>query len=168
MAVIKDCLSPKNFDKVFCKHLSKITKKKYIPAPNKFESIASHDSMVNLSAALNTLSVSLFKIANDIRFLSSGPRSGLGEIELPQNEPGSSMMPGKVNPTQIEALTMVCLRVMGNHSSVSIAGSQGNFELNAYKPLIAYNNIQSINLLCDSINSFNKNCLKELRANKNN
>ena len=158
--------SPKNFDKIFCKILSKLTKRKYLPAQNKFESIASHDPMINLSGALNTLSVSLFKISNDIRFLSSGPRSGIGELELPENEPGSSIMPGKINPTQIEALSMVCLKVMGNHSSTSMAGSQGHFELNAYKPLILLNNIQSINLLADAMDSFLKNCLKGIKANK--
>ena len=157
--------APKNFDKVFCKHLSKLTKNKYLPAINKFESIASHDSLVNLSAALNSLSVSLLKITNDIRLLASGPRSGLGELQLPENEPGSSMMPGKINPTQIEALSMVCIKVMGNHTSTSIAGSQGHFELNAFKPLIIYNIIQSINLLSDSIESFNKMCLKNIKAN---
>ena len=158
--------APKNFDKVFCEYLSKLTKIKYLPAPNKFESIASHDSLVSLSAALNTLSVSLLKISNDIRFLASGPRSGLGELQLPENEPGSSIMPGKINPTQIEALSMVCAKVMGNHTSISIAGSQGHFELNAFKPLIIYNIIQSINLLSDSIESFNQKCLKGIKANK--
>ena len=158
--------APKNFDKVFCQYLSKLTNNKYFPSPNKFESIATHDAMVNLSAALNTLSVSLMKIANDIRLLSSGPRSGLGELHLPKNEPGSSIMPGKVNPTQIEALTMVCAKVMGNHFGVSIAGSHGQFELNAFKPLIIFNNLQSINLLSDSIDSFRKNCLKGIKANK--
>ena len=122
--------------------------------------------MVNLSAALSTLASSLFKIANDIRLLASGPRSGLGELLLPENEPGSSIMPGKINPTQIEALTMVCIQVIGNHTAVNIAGSQGHFELNAYKPLIIYNILQSINLLADSIYSFNKNCLKEIKVNK--
>ena len=158
--------APKNFDKIFCKNLSKIINNKYYPNKNKFEAIAAHDSMVNLSGNLNTLAVSLFKISNDIRFLASGPRSGLGELMLPENEPGSSIMPGKINPTQIEALSMVCLQIMGNHSTVSSAGSQGHFELNAFKPVILYNNIQSINLLSDSINSFIKNCLKGLDANK--
>jgi len=158
--------APKNFDKVFCKYLSKLTKIKYLPAPNKFESIASHDSLVSLSAALNTLSVSLLKICNDVRFLGSGPRSGLGELQLPENESGSSIMPGKINPTQIEALSMVCVKVMGNHTSISIAGSQGHFELNAFKPLIIYNIIQSINLLSDSIESFCIKCLKGIKANK--
>jgi len=158
--------SPKNFDKIFCKFVSKITKNKYFPSNNKFESIASHDSMVNISAALNSLAVSLFKISNDIRFLASGPRAGLGELKLPENEPGSSIMPGKVNPTQIEALSMVCIKVMGNHTGVSLAGSQGHFELNTFKPFILYNIIQSINLLADSINSFNINCLKGIKVNK--
>ena len=156
--------APKNFDKIFCKILSKIAKKNYFPAKNKFESIAAHDSLVNLSGTLNTLSVSLLKITNDIRFLASGPRSGLGELQLPENEPGSSIMPGKINPTQIEAINMVCLKVMGNHSSTSLAGSQGHFELNALKPLIIYNIVQSMNLLSDAINSFNKNCLKKIKA----
>ncbi len=158
--------APKNFDKVFCKFLTKITKTKYLPSKNKFESIATHDSMVNLSASLNTLSISLMKIANDIKLLSSGPRSGLGELILPENEPGSSIMPGKVNPTQIEALTMVCAQVMGNHTTVSISGSQGQFELNAFKPVIIYNNLQSINLLSDAMNSFHNKCLKNIKINK--
>ena len=158
--------SPKNFDNIFCKHLSKITQSKYLPAKNKFEGIASHDSMVNLSGTLNTLAVSLLKITNDIRFLASGPRSGLGELSLPENEPGSSIMPGKNNPTQIEALSMVCVQVMGNHSTISLAGSQGHFQLNAFKPVILFNNLQSINLLSDSIDSFLKNCLKGIKPNK--
>ena len=158
--------SPKNFDLIFCKFLNQITKEKYLPSHNKFESIAAHDALVNLSAVLNTLSVSIFKICNDIRFLASGPRSGLGELILPENEPGSSIMPGKVNPTQIEALSMVCTKVMGNHYGVSIAGSQGHFELNAFKPLIIFNIIQSINLLSDGIDSFVKNCLRNIKADK--
>ena len=158
--------SPKKFDKLFCQNLSKLTKHKYFPAPNKFETIAAHDSMVNLSGCLNTLATSLLKISNDIRFLGSGPRSGLGELKLPENEPGSSIMPGKVNPTQIEALSMVCVQVIGNHSTVTIAGSQGHFELNAFKPVILFNNLQSINLLSDSINSFIQKCLKGLKPNK--
>jgi len=158
--------APKNFDKFFCKSLSNITKEKYQPCHNKFEGIASHDVMVNLSSNLNNLAVSILKIVNDIRFLSSGPRSGLGELILPENEPGSSIMPGKINPTQIEALSMVCVQVMGNHSTISIAGSQGHFELNAYKPVILFNNIQSINLLSDSIDSFVKNCLIGIRPNR--
>ena len=160
--------SPKKFDKHFCKNLSKITKNKYQPASNKFEGIAAHDSLVNLSSALNGLATSLFKISNDIRFLASGPRAGLGEITLPANEPGSSIMPGKVNPTQIEALSMVCLQVMGNNLTTTIAGSQGHFELNAFKPVIIYNIIQSLNLLSDSMNSFVEKCLKGLKPNKKN
>ena len=128
--------APKNFDKVFCKYLNYMTKNKYSPEKNKFEAIANHDSLVNFSATLKTLAISITKIVNDIRLLSSGPRSGLGELNLPINEPGSSIMPGKNNPTQIEALSMVCLQVIGNNTSVSFAGSQGQFELNTYKPLI--------------------------------
>ncbi len=157
--------SPKNFDKVFCKYLNKMTTNKYKPAINKYESIAAHDSLVNFSNSLNTLALSILKIINDIRLLSSGPRSGIGEIILPENEPGSSIMPGKVNPTQIEALSMVCTQVIGNNLTVCIAGSSGNFQLNTYKPVIAYNIIQSIHLLSDSIESFNKNCLKDIKAN---
>ena len=158
--------SPKNFDKIFCKYLSQHTRYKYLPAKNKFESIAAHDSLVNFSSTLNSLAISLLKIGNDIRLLASGPRSGLGELLLPENEPGSSIMPGKVNPTQIEALTMVCIQIMGNHTAVSLAGSQGLFELNVYKPLIVYNVLQSINLLSDVMNSFNKNCLTGIKANR--
>ena len=158
--------APKNFDNIFCKYLSKITKNKYLPAINKFEGIASHDSMVHLSGCLNTIATSLLKISNDIRFLGSGPRSGLGELILPENEPGSSIMPGKNNPTQIEALSMVCVQVMGNNSTVTIAGSQGHFELNTYKPVILFNNLQSIHLLSDSIDSFTKKCLKGIKPDK--
>ena len=160
--------APKKFDKVFCNYLSKMTKNKYKPALNKFEAIASHDSLIAFSGSLNTLAVSILKIINDIRFLASGPRSGLGELNLPENEPGSSIMPGKINPTQIEALSMVCVQVMGNNLTVSLSGSQGHFELNAYKPVIAYNIIQSINLLNDAIKSFCLNCLKDIKPNKKN
>ncbi len=160
--------APKNFDKIFCRCLSKMTRNRYKPAFNKFEAIATHDALVSFSSSLNSLAVSTLKIINDIRFLASGPRSGLGELQLPENEPGSSIMPGKVNPTQIEALSMVCIQVMGNHLSVSLAGSQGHFELNTYKPIIAYNIIQSINLLSDSIKSFCENCLKNIKPNRNN
>ena len=137
-----------------------------INAPNKFESLASHDPLINFSNSLKTLSISLLKIINDIRFLASGPRSGLGELILPANEPGSSIMPGKVNPTQIEALSMVCVQVIGNSTTVDLAGSNGHFQLNTYKPVIAFNIIQSVNLLSDGIKSFNNNCLKGLKANK--
>ncbi len=158
--------SPKQFDKVFCKYLNKLTRDTYKPSQNKFESLASHDPLINFSNSLKTLSISLLKIINDIRFLASGPRSGLGELILPANEPGSSIMPGKINPTQIEALSMVCVQVIGNSTTVDIAGSNGHFQLNAYKPVIAFNIIQSINLINDGIKSFNKNCLKGLKANK--
>ena len=160
--------APKNFDKVFCNFLNKFTINNYKPAKNKFEAIASHDSLVNFSNSLNTLAVSLLKILNDLRFLSSGPRSGLGEINIPANEPGSSIMPGKVNPTQIEALSMICTQVMGNNLAVSLAGSQGHFELNAFKPVIIFNVINSINLLSDGIQSFCTNCLEGVTLNKDN
>lgn len=160
--------APKNFDRIFCKFLNKLTINKYKPAKNKFEAIANHDSLVNFANSLNILAVSLFKILNDLRFLSSGPRSGLGEIKIPANEPGSSIMPGKVNPTQIEALSMVCCQVMGNCLAINQGGAQGHFELNTYKPLIIYNLINSINLLSDGINSFCKHCLKGLKINNEN
>ena len=158
--------APKNFDKIFCKYLTKLTKYKFFPSRNKFESNSTHDSLVHFSSSLNTLAISLLKICNDLRLLSSGPRSGLGELKLPENEPGSSIMPGKVNPTQIEALSMVCINVMGNHTSVSFAGSQGQLQLNTYKPVIVFNILQSINLLSDAITSFNKNCLIGIEPNK--
>ncbi len=158
--------APNKFDKVFCKYLNKLTKDNYKPSQNKFEALSSHDSLVNFSNSLKILSISLLKIINDIRFLASGPRSGLGELIIPANEPGSSIMPGKVNPTQIEALSMVCVQVIGNSTSVDLAGSNGHFQLNTYKPVIAFNIIQSINLLSDGIKSFNNNCLKGLKANK--
>ena len=160
--------APKNFDKIFCKYLNKLTKNKYKPAKNKFEAIANHDSLVNFSNSLNSIAISLLKFLNDLRFLSSGPRSGLGEINIPANEPGSSIMPGKVNPTQIEALSMICAQVMGNNLTVSISGSQGHFELNAFKPVIIFNVINSINLLSDGITSFCENCLKGITINKEN
>ena len=160
--------SPKNFDKIFCQYLNKITKNKYKPSKNKFKAIASHDILVNFSNSLKILSIALLKIINDIRLLSSGPRSGIGELEIPANEPGSSIMPGKVNPTQIEALSMICTQVIGNSTTVDIAGSNGHFQLNTYKPVIAYNILQSINLIGEGIESFNINCLKNLKANKKN
>ena len=160
--------SPKNFDKVFCKYLNKITKDNYKPSNNKFEAISSHDSLVNFSNSLKILSIALLKIINDIRLLASGPRSGIGELIIPANEPGSSIMPGKVNPTQIEALSMVCTQVIGNSTTVDLAGINGHFQLNAYKPVIAYNIIQSVNLLSDGISSFNNNCLKGIQPNKKN
>ncbi|MCP5084096.1 MAG: class II fumarate hydratase [Alphaproteobacteria bacterium] len=155
----------KGFDKAFAAHVAKITKLPFKTAPNKFEALAAHDAMVELSGALNVVAVSLFKIANDIRLLGSGPRSGLGELSLPENEPGSSIMPGKVNPTQCEAMTMVCTQVMGNHTTVTMAGSQGHFELNVFKPVMVYNVLQSIRLLADASHSFTDNCVVGITAN---
>ena len=158
----------RGFDRLVVSEISKITKVKFKPAANKFQALASHDSIVELSGALNVIATDLFKIGNDIRLLASGPRSGLGELSLPENEPGSSIMPGKVNPTQSEALTMVCLQVMGFHNVISMAGSQGHFELNAFKPLIGLNIINSINLLASAINNFNDKCLKGIKPNVKN
>ena len=157
----------KNFDKKIIKEIKKQSKINFKPAKNKFSALATHDAIVNFSGVLNTLAVSLTKIANDIRFLGSGPRAGYGELILPSNEPGSSIMPGKVNPTQSEAITMVCAKVMGNHSGITIAGSSGHFELNVFKPLIAENVLQSIDLLSDSIKNFTKYCVKGIKADKN-
>ncbi|MDA9707141.1 class II fumarate hydratase, partial [Candidatus Pelagibacter sp.] len=157
----------KNFDKKICKEISKLTKINFKPSKNKFAALAAHDSVVNFSGALNTTAVCLLKIANDIRFLGSGPRAGYGELTLPANEPGSSIMPGKINPTQSEAVTMVCVKVIGNHTGITIAGSQGQFELNVFKPLIAHNILQSIDLISDSSKNFAKYCVKGLKANTN-
>jgi fumarate hydratase class II len=154
------------FAENFAEEVANFTKLPFVTAPNKFEALGTHDAMVELSGTLNTISVSLFKIANDIRFLGSGPRSGLGELELPENEPGSSIMPGKVNPTQCEALTMVCTQVMGNHTTCTIAGSQGHFELNVYKPVIVYSVLQSIRLLADASVSFTDNCVVGIKPNR--
>ena len=156
----------KNFDKKICKEISKLTKIYFKPSKNKFAALAAHDSIVNFSGTLNTTAVCLLKIANDIRFLGSGPRAGYGELTLPSNEPGSSIMPGKVNPTQSEAVTMVCVKVIGNHTGITIAGSQGQFELNVFKPLIAHNILQSIDLISDSSKNFAKYCVKGIKANK--
>ena len=150
----------KNFDKKIVKEISKITKLPFKIAPNKFAALAAHDSIVNFSGTMNTTAVCLMKIANDIRFLGSGPRAGYGELILPSNEPGSSIMPGKVNPTQCEALTMVCTQVMGNDVSITFAGASGNFELNVYRPVMAYNILESIKLLSDATESFAKNAVK--------
>tara|TARA_Y100001935_G_C17300870_1_gene509147 strand:- start:1083 stop:2471 length:1389 start_codon:yes stop_codon:yes gene_type:complete len=157
--------SKKNFDKKICNEISKLTKIRFKPAKNKFAALASHDAVVNFSGTLNTAAVCLMKIANDIRYLGSGPRAGYGELILPANEPGSSIMPGKVNPTQSEAVTMVCVKVIGNHNGITIAGSQGQFELNVFKPLIAHNILQSIDLLSDSSSNFAKFCVKGIKAN---
>ncbi|MDB9986141.1 class II fumarate hydratase [Pelagibacterales bacterium] len=158
----------KNFDKLVATEISKVTKMKFKSADNKFQALAAHDSILEVSGALNVLATDLFKIANDIRLLASGPRSGLGELSLPENEPGSSIMPGKVNPTQSEALTMACLQVMGFHNTLSMACSQGHFELNAFKPLIALNIIKSIQLLHSGMNNFNDKCLKGIKPNLKN
>ncbi len=154
------------WDREVAKNISELTSLPFVSAENKFEALASHDAMVGMSSALRSTAVSLFKIANDIRFLASGPRSGLGELLLPENEPGSSIMPGKVNPTQTEALTMVCAQVMGNDTGVGFAGSQGHFELNVFKPMIAHNVIQSIQLLSDSTKSFVERCVTGIQANE--
>lgn len=154
------------FAKAFAEEVASYTKLPFITAENKFEALAAHDAFVSAHGALNTVAASLFKIANDIRFLGSGPRSGLGELSLPENEPGSSIMPGKVNPTQCEALTMVCTQVMGNQTTLSIAGSQGHFELNVYKPVMAYNMLQSIQLLSDASVSFADKCVVGIQANE--
>ena len=154
------------FDTKFAAEVAKITGLPFVTAPNKFEALAAHDAMVEVSGALNTLAVSLMKIANDIRLLGSGPRCGFGEISLPENEPGSSIMPGKVNPTQSEAMTMVAAQVMGNHVAVTIGGSNGHFELNVFKPVIIYNVLQSIRLIADACNSFTDNCVVGIEANQ--
>ncbi|MEP2683400.1 MAG: class II fumarate hydratase [Sulfitobacter sp.] len=145
-------------------NMAEITGLPFVTAPNKFEALAAHDAMVEISGALKTVSASLFKIANDIRLLGSGPRCGLGELILPENEPGSSIMPGKVNPTQCEALTQVCIHVMGNDAAVGFAGSQGHFELNVYKPMMAYNVLQSMQLLGDAASAFTDNLVVDLKA----
>ncbi len=156
----------KNFDKKIVNEIKKITKLPFKPAKNKFAALAAHDAIVNYSGTLNTTAVCLMKIANDIRFLGSGPRAGYGELILPENEPGSSIMPGKVNPTQCEAVTMVCVKVIGNHNGITMAGSHGHFELNVFKPLIIHNVLQSIQILSDSIISFAKYCVSGLKADK--
>ena len=153
------------FDKAFAEKVAEITGLPFRTAPNKFEALAAHDAYVYAHGALNTIAASLFKIANDIRLLGSGPRSGLGELNLPENEPGSSIMPGKVNPTQAEALTMVCCQVFGNQTAVTVAGSQGHFELNVYKPVLAYNMLQSIRLIAEASVSFADNCVAGIEAN---
>ncbi len=154
------------FAEYFAKEVSNFTDLPFYTAENKFEALAGHDAYVAAHGAINTVAVSLFKIANDIRFLASGPRSGLGEISLPANEPGSSIMPGKVNPTQCEALTMVCTQVMGNNTTISMSGSQGHFELNVYKPIMAYNMLQSISLMSDSVICFTEKCVAGIIANE--
>ena len=156
----------KGWDVAIANNISKITNLPFFTAPNKFEALAAHDAIVELSGALKTVAASIFKIANDIRFLGSGPRSGLGELSLPENEPGSSIMPGKVNPTQVEAITQVCVQVIGNDTAIGFAGSQGHFELNVFKPLMAYNILQSMQLLGDAAASFTINCVDGIIANE--
>ena len=156
----------KGFDKKIVAEIKKITKLPFKVAKNKFAAIASHDSIVNFSGTLNTTAVCLMKIANDIRFLGSGPRAGYGELILPTNEPGSSIMPGKVNPTQSEAVTMVCVKVIGNHNGITMAGSHGHFELNVYKPLIIHNILQSIKIMADSSKTFALHCIRGIKADK--
>jgi fumarate hydratase, class II len=151
--------APKGFAEKVAARIAEITGLPFTSAPNKFEALAAHDAMVMTHGAISTVAASLFKIANDIRFLGSGPRSGLGELSLPENEPGSSIMPGKVNPTQCEALTQVCIQVFGNNAAVTFAGSQGHFELNVFNPVMAYNFLQSVQLLADASRSFTDHCV---------
>ena len=158
--------SNKNFDKKIVNEIKKFTKIPFKPAENKFAELAAHDAIVNFSGTLNTCAVALMKVSNDIRFLGSGPRAGYGELILPENEPGSSIMPGKVNPTQCEAVTMVCAQVIGNHNGITIAGTHGHFELNVFKPMMAHNILQSIDLISDSTKNFTMFCVKGIKANK--
>ena len=158
--------SKPRFAKLFAKHVRTITKLPFTSAPNKFEALASNDAYVFVHGAINSIATGLFKIANDIRLLGSGPRSGLGELILPENEPGSSIMPGKVNPTQCEAMTMVCCQIFGNHTTITVAGSQGHFELNVYKPVLAQCMLQSIQLMADVARSFTEHCVVGIRADE--
>ena len=158
--------APENFDQLVCDFISQETGKTFCPDPNKYHALTSKDSYVHTSGALKSLAANLMKIANDVRWLANGPRCGLGEISIPENEPGSSIMPGKVNPTQCEAVTMVAIQVMGNDATIGFGASQGNFELNVFMPVLAYNMIQSIRLLGDVMASFNKNCVSGIKAKK--
>jgi fumarate hydratase class II len=158
--------SKPQFAKAFARHVANITKLPFTSARNKFEALASNDAYVFVHGAINSVATGLFKIANDIRLLGSGPRSGLGELILPENEPGSSIMPGKVNPTQSEAVTMVCCQVFGNHTTITVAGSQGHFELNVYKPVLAYCMMHSIHLMSDVARSFTEHCVEGIRADE--
>ncbi|RTL51605.1 MAG: class II fumarate hydratase [Bradyrhizobiaceae bacterium] len=158
--------SKPEFAAAFARHVAALTKIPFVTAPNKFEALASNDAYVSVHGAINATATGMFKVANDIRLLGSGPRSGLGELILPENEPGSSIMPGKVNPTQCEAVTMVCCQIFGNHTTITIAGSQGHFELNVYKPVLAYNMLQSIRLMADVARSFTEHCVTGIRANE--
>src|SRR3954453_8950289 len=160
--------APKGFDTMVADRIAAITQLPFTSAPNKFEALAAHDAMIFSHGAINTVAASLFKIANDIRLLGSGPRAGLGELALPENEPGSSIMPGKVNPTQAEAMTQVCVQIFGNNAALTFAGSQGHFELNVYNPLMAYNFLQSVQLLSDAAVSFTDNCVVGIEAREDN
>jgi fumarate hydratase class II len=160
--------SPINYGENVSKKIAELTNKPFTSAPNKFEALSGHDAIVEMSGALKTMASSLMKIGNDIRWSASGPRCGFAELSIPANEPGSSIMPGKVNPTQCEAITMVCAQIFGNDVTIGFAGSQGNFQLNVYKPVMIYNLLQSIQLLSDSMNSFRKNCLEGIEPNKEN
>jgi fumarate hydratase class II len=160
--------APVGFDKMVAERIAKITGLHFTTAPNKFEALAAHDAMVFSHGAINTVAASLFKIANDIRLLGSGPRSGLGELALPENEPGSSIMPGKVNPTQCEAMTQVCVQIFGNHAALTFADSQGHFELNVYNPVMAYNFLQSVRLMADAAISFTDNCVVGIQPRRDN
>jgi fumarate hydratase class II len=160
--------APVGFAEKVAERIAAITGLPFTSAPNKFEALAAHDAMVMSHGAINAAAAALFKIANDIRFLGSGPRSGLGELSLPENEPGSSIMPGKVNPTQCEALTMVCAQIMGNHAAMTFAGSQGHFELNVFNPVMAYNFLQSVQLMSDAAVSFTDNCIVGIQAREDN
>ncbi|WP_439541106.1 class II fumarate hydratase [Hyphomicrobium sp.] len=160
--------APKGFAKLVAERIASITRLPFTSAPNKFEALAAHDAMVFSHGAINTVAASLFKIANDIRFLGSGPRSGLGELSLPENEPGSSIMPGKVNPTQCEAMTQVCIQIFGNNAALTFAGSQGHFELNVFNPVMAYNFLQSVRLMADAAMSFTDNCVIGIEPREDN
>jgi fumarate hydratase class II len=160
--------APKRFAEMVAERIAAITHLPFKTAPNKFEALGAHDAMVFSHGAINVVATSLFKIANDIRLLGSGPRSGLGELSLPENEPGSSIMPGKVNPTQCEALTQVCIQVFGNNATLAFAGSQGHFELNVYNPVMAYNFLQSVRLLADAARSFTDNCVVGIEPRRDN
>jgi fumarate hydratase class II len=160
--------APVGFDKLVAERIAKITGMAFTTAPNKFEALAAHDAMVFSHGAINTVAASLFKIANDIRLLGSGPRSGLGELSLPENEPGSSIMPGKVNPTQCEAMTQVCVQIFGNNAALTFADSQGHFELNVYNPVMAYNFLQSVRLMADAAVSFTDNCVVGIEPRRDN
>jgi fumarate hydratase class II len=159
--------SPPRFGEIAARKIAEETGRPFVSAPNKFAILSAHDAMVNVSAALRTLAGALMKIANDVRWHACGPRAGLAELKLPENEPGSSIMPGKINPTQCEALTMVAVQVFGNDHAVAFAGSQGNFQLNVYKPVILHNVLESIGLLAEAINSFNQHCAKGIEADVN-